>query len=207
MPPSVSLASCPFCILFILAPPHSLPPIQDSDVSAERKRVVSGATTEDEVIVIKNLAKVCMRCVIILEVPLWAPNSEKEEIGRHHVCFQVCSLGVEYFLLPRLDLNCMLREPCDIVKLFRKTLNPWDLHFGAELLISINNKVLLISTKWSLLCTLPKCQFHQVHVYVTYLWKWSCKGYVSTSEHKACTCYLVPQRSCQTAIAGDVMDC
>jgi len=40
-------------------------------VSAERKRVVSGATTEDEVIVIKNLAKVCMRCVIILEVPLW----------------------------------------------------------------------------------------------------------------------------------------
>jgi len=35
-------------------------PGEDSDVSAERKRVVSGATTEDEVIIIKNLAKVCM---------------------------------------------------------------------------------------------------------------------------------------------------
>ena len=34
--------------------------MQDSDVSAERKRVASGATTEDEVIVIKNLVKVRM---------------------------------------------------------------------------------------------------------------------------------------------------
>ena len=96
-------------------------------MSAERKRVVSGATTEDEVIVIKNLAKVCMRCVYIRGPSLVRElHFEKEELVRHHlfqhVRFQVCSFGVEYFLLPRLDLNYMLREPCDIVKLFRKTL-------------------------------------------------------------------------------------
>jgi len=40
--------------------PHPITHVQDSDVSAERKRVASGATTEDEVIVIKNLVKVRM---------------------------------------------------------------------------------------------------------------------------------------------------
>lgn len=32
---------------------------QDADVLEERKRVLSGATTENEVVIIKNLVKVC----------------------------------------------------------------------------------------------------------------------------------------------------
>ena len=33
--------------------------VQDSDVYAERKRVLSGDTTENDAVVIKNLVKVC----------------------------------------------------------------------------------------------------------------------------------------------------
>ena len=41
--------------------------VQDSDVSDERKRVLSGGTTKNDVIVIKNLVKVCTRycnCIV-----------------------------------------------------------------------------------------------------------------------------------------------
>ena len=37
---------------------------QDADVLEERKRVLSGATTENEVVIIKNLVKVCVCGVI-----------------------------------------------------------------------------------------------------------------------------------------------
>ena len=59
-----------FCILASIYPPSfTLLHMQDSDVSAERKRVTSGATAEDEVIVIKNLAKVVCTCTSYAEAP------------------------------------------------------------------------------------------------------------------------------------------
>ena len=59
-----------FCILASIYPPSfTLLHMQDYDVSAEWKRVTSGATAEDEVIVIKNLAKVCMYMYVICRSP------------------------------------------------------------------------------------------------------------------------------------------
>lgn len=49
-------------------------------MSAERKRVASGATTEDEVIVIKNLVKVCMyasfNCINVISNRTTSPRLE-----------------------------------------------------------------------------------------------------------------------------------